>query len=196
MFALVTALDKTHWRWPYMLGKSIGKLGEFATACACYLNACYLAVSGGRPFSSTASLANAAPTVSASASTASISAGSGVPPAISHSASASLREGPAADSQYKLISSVSKLLFAGKMDPATALRFLAAMPYSPFVGGDTSKAQDQSADGSINAGSSPKPEVVAVFEQIRGVVQKMCASDKRRWHHRPCYLLAWIEHRV
>ncbi|ORX72897.1 hypothetical protein DL89DRAFT_255064 [Linderina pennispora] len=24
----------------------------------------------------------------------------------------------------------------------------------------------------------------------------MCASDKRRWHHRPCYLLAWIEHRV
>ncbi|KAI8325022.1 hypothetical protein GQ54DRAFT_255417, partial [Martensiomyces pterosporus] len=24
----------------------------------------------------------------------------------------------------------------------------------------------------------------------------MCIADKRRWHHQPCYLLAWMDERV
>ncbi|KAJ1940391.1 Histone transcription regulator 3 [Linderina macrospora] len=61
------------------------------------------------------------------------------------------------------------------------------MPYSLFVCEDP--VNGSSSDNSV-------PDSVAVFQQIRSVVQKMCASEKRRWHHRPCYLLAWIEHRV
>ncbi|KAJ1752021.1 Histone transcription regulator 3 [Coemansia sp. RSA 1821] len=89
------------------------------------------------------------------------------------------------DSMCKLLSTVSKLLFSQKIDAATSRRFVDALPCLP---------SDKNDSQSRFTVSGVDPDSGHVFIAIRKVLDHMCASDKRRWHHRTTFLVAWMDH--
>ncbi|KAJ2453216.1 Histone transcription regulator 3 [Coemansia sp. RSA 2336] len=91
----------------------------------------------------------------------------------------------AMDSMCKLLSTVVKLLFSQKIDAATSRRFVDALP---CLLSDKNDSQSRSTVSGIDSDSGH------VFMAIRKVLDLMCASDKRRWHHRTTFLMAWMDH--
>ncbi|KAJ1964167.1 Histone transcription regulator 3 [Dipsacomyces acuminosporus] len=197
MFARASDLDSSNWKWSYMLGKSMSKLGDRLSACACYLKACHVVSrrSGSSISSATGVQQNAPSTANASATELPLPPSSTQP---SFSAIADV----AVDAHYKLLSSIAKMLCASKIDVPTARRFLTAMPYALPAEEDCidrAVAAHGSATEDICLDTDPKPlsdDVLSILKQIRAAVVQMCSADKRRWHHRPYYLLAWIDVRI
>ncbi|KAJ2848308.1 Histone transcription regulator 3 [Coemansia brasiliensis] len=91
----------------------------------------------------------------------------------------------AMEPMYKLLSTVSKLLYSRKIDAATSRRFVDALPCLP---------SDENDAQSIFTISGVDSDTEHVFITIRKALDRMCASDKRRWHHRPIFLTAWMDH--
>ncbi|KAJ2335624.1 Histone transcription regulator 3, partial [Coemansia sp. RSA 2681] len=185
MFARASKLDAANWEWPYMLGKTNAKLGDSLTACALYLKACHLAVAAGSK--STAAGASAYSSQAHG-------------PAVTGAAIPEV----AMDALCKLLTVVTKLVLSEQMDAATARRFVSALP-SPCSSNVDSGALDPTlSDLSLedntrhSSGAHAKlvrdPATTAVLCAIRSVVSQLCASDKRRRHHRSLFLLSWIDH--
>ncbi|KAJ2061489.1 Histone transcription regulator 3 [Coemansia sp. S146] len=177
MFARASKLDPSNWEWAYMLGKIAAKLGDSLPACALYLKASHLAVSGQT-----------------------------LGPVVSNAAAGVSLPEVAMDALCKLLTSLSKLLLSAQIDAAAARRFVSALPTPCAPNADpvalSSTSSDPPLEGSSHHGSGAPakpvsdPELLAIFCAIRSVVSQMCASDKRRRHHRSLFLLSWIDHRV
>ncbi|KAJ2744371.1 Histone transcription regulator 3 [Coemansia sp. BCRC 34301] len=187
MFSRASKLDASNWEWPYMLGKVAAKLGDSLTACALYLKASHLAVAAGSKSSVVGANANSGQAHGSATSSAAI-------PEI------------AMDALCKLLTVVTKLVLSEQMDAATARRFVAALPppcVSTVEAGVASLLfPDPPPESNMHRGSGAPakpvrdPEMAAVLCAIRSIVSQLCASDKRRRHHRSMFLLSWIDHHV
>ncbi|KAJ1824127.1 Histone transcription regulator 3 [Coemansia sp. RSA 2675] len=192
MFARASKLDPSNWEWAYMLGKIASKLGDSLTACALYLKASHQAFAAGSKCNATTGAG----------------AHLGQPPGptvSSTTASASVPE-VAMDALCKLLTSLSKLMLSAQIDAATARRFVDALPVSCAPNADSASIGStlpiRPLEGSPHRSSEAPvrpandPEALSVFCAIRSVVSQMCASDKRRRHHRSLFLLSWLDHHV
>ncbi|KAJ2340021.1 Histone transcription regulator 3, partial [Coemansia sp. RSA 2618] len=147
------------------MGKAVAKLGEPLAACTLYLKAAHLAA--------------AADTSSAAANAVSVPGGPIPDTAI--------------DPLSKLLSTLTKLLQARHIDATTAQRFIGVLPFSAApVDDDSTDADGQNR--SVGAASGYDPATGRAFATIRRTLEYMCASDKRRWHHRSVFWLAWMDH--
>ncbi|KAJ2484179.1 Histone transcription regulator 3 [Coemansia sp. RSA 2320] len=177
MFAQATVLDPANWEWSYMLGKVTAKLGNSLAACALYLKACHSAVAASSKSSGTGASAHShLLQVGVSATTGISAVHAAIPDA-------------AMDPMYKLLASLTKLVWSSRIVGATAQRFIDALPFS-------CTPSDDCVRGNPRALETSNPETAEVFSAIRCAVAQMCASDKRRRHHRPQFLLSWIDHHV
>ncbi|KAJ2496699.1 Histone transcription regulator 3 [Coemansia sp. RSA 1972] len=97
------------------------------------------------------------------------------------------------DPMCKLLSTLTKLLYTQRTDATTAQHFIDALPCSVascesgLLGGD---------DYSVSATSGVDAAPARVFAVIRRTLESMCASDKRRWHHRSVFWMAWMDHHL
>ncbi|KAJ2736819.1 Histone transcription regulator 3 [Coemansia sp. BCRC 34962] len=192
MFARASKLDPSNWEWAYMLGKITSKLGDPLTACALYLKASHLAFAAG-------SKCNAA-------TGASTHFGHAPGPVVSGAATSVSVPEVAMDALCKLLTLLSKMILSAQMDAATSRRFVDALPAPCAPNADSTSPSsglpirplEDSPHCSSRAPVRPvsDPEVLSVFSAIRSVVSQMCASDKRRRHHRSLFLLSWIDHHV
>ncbi|KAJ2135044.1 Histone transcription regulator 3, partial [Coemansia sp. RSA 788] len=97
------------------------------------------------------------------------------------------------DPMCKLLSTLTKLLYTQRTDATTAQHFIDALPCSVassesgLIGGD---------DYSVSATSGVDAASARVFAVIRRTLESMCASDKRRWHHRSVFWMAWMDHHL
>ncbi|KAJ2782565.1 Histone transcription regulator 3 [Coemansia javaensis] len=157
MLLRASQLDPASWKWVYLLGKTVAKMGRPLAACALYLKAFHLASAASLP----------APAREAALG----------PPSI-----ASVPEA-AMDALCKLLSTLTKLLWARRIDPPTAQRFLDALP-------PAAAAAERPGDAVAFPSSGTQ------FAAIRGILEQLCAADRRRWHHRSAFLLAWVDHRA
>ncbi|KAJ2636364.1 Histone transcription regulator 3, partial [Coemansia sp. RSA 1286] len=172
MLSRAAHLSPTTWKCSYVLAKTLAKLGEPTTACALYLKACHIASKGPDSEVAAAPVSTDVADDSATAATATATATASV-------ATASVTEATL-DPLYKLLATLCKLAFTSRMPVATALRFVDALPFASTLPPDAREKQ--------------LTEVDTLFARIRLLAVQMCAADKRRWNHRPMYLLAWIDH--
>lgn len=91
-------------------------------------------------------------------------------PALSH-----VEQGPLIDPHYRMTSSVYKYLQADRIEPAHAMLYMRHVSFAPPVSGD---ANDWTK--------------ASVTEHIRRTFHNICTADKRHWHHRPVYRLAYM----
>ncbi|KAJ2613479.1 Histone transcription regulator 3 [Coemansia sp. RSA 1365] len=183
MLLRASRLDPVAWVSVYMLGKATAKLGAPLAACALYLKACYLA--------STATGSGTTATLDPAA------LGAAVPEA-------------AADALCKLLSTLTKLLWTRQIDAATVGRFLDALPFAPDGDEPSSRVSpslepDTLVPGNIEPGTfeptasthaTLEPDVRQTFAAIRAMLELACPPDRRRWHHRAVFLLAWLDYHV
>ncbi|KAJ2723538.1 Histone transcription regulator 3 [Coemansia sp. Benny D115] len=90
---------------------------------------------------------------------------------------------------YKLIATLVKKLHSKEMTVDMARRFLDALPFSNPV-------SMSSVDASEAASAGPRDADDGVMVGIRDLLSQMWSADRRRWNHRPVYLLAWINHHL
>ncbi|KAJ1897070.1 Histone transcription regulator 3, partial [Kickxella alabastrina] len=171
LLARAARLDPTSWKCTYMLAKATAKIADPLTACALYLKACHLAAS------------------SSFSAGGSASSGAELAPAESIPESAY-------DALYKLLVTLAKLLHAARVSAATVQRFLDALPFGPA----RSLEAEPKLECAASAAPAPTPAAEIdsglVYARIRALTAAMCTNDKRRWNHRPVYLLAWVDHRI
>ncbi|KAJ2391221.1 Histone transcription regulator 3 [Coemansia sp. RSA 2611] len=169
MLYRASRLDPGNWKWPYLVGKTAAKLLEPLTACALYLKASHLAAAE----DSSSDLSGTTPAAGGPISEVAI------------------------DSMYKLLSALTKLLSSHQIDAVTAQRFVDALPYSVPLS-DASTVVTNGAHCCINAPPAPSlnPSSEHTFASIRRLLEHMCAADKRRWHHRSVFWLAWMDHHL
>ncbi|KAJ2158781.1 Histone transcription regulator 3 [Coemansia sp. RSA 552] len=170
MLLHASRLDPANWKWCYMLGKATAKLQDPLTSCAYYLKAYHLAAADTMDTSLPAAAAPSQPLTSFS-----------VPE-------------PAMDAIYKLLATLTKLVWQQRLDVPIAQRFLDALPCS--VTGECADLATRSAPGGEDAVPVHSTEANRVLYAIRGILDRMNASDKRRWYHRSVFLLAWLDHHV
>ncbi|KAJ2664504.1 Histone transcription regulator 3 [Coemansia sp. RSA 1200] len=91
---------------------------------------------------------------------------------------------------YKLLSMLAKLLHQRSIDVDMAMRFLNNLPFSAVSNLDHGALSESSKSVSMEDGR------MAVFEAIYNLASQVCAADKRRWHHRFVFLLAWLEYTI
>ncbi|KAJ2481726.1 Histone transcription regulator 3 [Coemansia sp. RSA 2131] len=167
MLRRASQLDPTNWKWVYQAGKTAAKLDEPLAACTLYLKASHLAVS--------------AELSSAAASTGLLPSGT--------------MPDSAFDPMCKLLSTLTKLLYTQRTDATTAQHFIDALPCA--VASSESGSLGAGGDNySVSATSSVDAASARVFAVIRRTLESMCASDKRRWHHRSVFWMAWMDHRL
>ncbi|KAJ1735590.1 Histone transcription regulator 3 [Coemansia biformis] len=116
-------------------------------------------------------------------------------PAPSPPSAGSLPEG-AVEALYKLLSLLTKLVGSQQADGATAQRFLDALPFSTAGASVAAAAAGGSGQPEDGLPAAPGPGIAPPLVAIRSILEQVCASDKRRWHHRAAFLLAWMDHRV
>ncbi|KAJ1850006.1 Histone transcription regulator 3, partial [Coemansia sp. RSA 2708] len=169
MLYRASRLDPGNWKWPYLVGKTAAKLLEPLTACALYLKASHLAAAE----DSSSDLSGTTPAAGGPISEV------------------------AMDSMYKLLSALTKLLSSHQIDAVTAQRFVDALPYSVPLS-DASTVVTSGAHCCTNAPPAPSlnPSSEHTFASIRRLLEHMCAADKRRWHHRSVFWLAWMDHHL
>ncbi|KAJ2082063.1 Histone transcription regulator 3 [Coemansia sp. RSA 988] len=191
MLLHASRLDPVDWEVVYMLGKATAKLGASLSACTLYLKVCYLAS------------ASSGPTPAAVLDPAAL--GAAVPEA-------------AADALYKLLSTLTKLLWARQTDAVTVGRFLAALPFasdqddklpttesgslpSDTLGMDnfvpnTLETGTMESSSANSTHTTLEPADRQAFAAIRAMLELACPPDRRRWHHRIVFLLAWMDYRI
>ncbi|KAJ1918723.1 Histone transcription regulator 3 [Mycoemilia scoparia] len=95
------------------------------------------------------------------------------------------------DPVYKLLSSLTKQLFRDKMSESIVSKYLDVLCNQT----DLKEIQDQSelADPATSVPMAPN---YATFKRIRGIAAYLCQVDRKKWHHRPKYLVAWIDYNI
>ncbi|KAJ1993112.1 Histone transcription regulator 3 [Coemansia umbellata] len=181
LLANAVRLDSTNWRWVYMLGKAMAKLNDTLSACACYLKAVYLAIAANGKHSALSTSSCAWPTH-----------GPGSNTAASYQIAISNVPEAAMNAVYKLLSTLAKHLYSSSINADTAIRFIESLPFSA-VGGTS---VNEKPDARFASSGPIEPKSKAVLGTIYSLANQVCAADKRRWHHRLVYLLAWIGHSV
>lgn len=187
MIAHTSRLEPENWKWSYMLGKTMAKLGDPVTACALYLKACHLAIEtakGSWPHTaSNVALAafNGDSTVQFDGNT-------------SREGSATIHHvnsipDVAIDALYKLLMAIAKLLHLSQIQPDIALRFIKGLPFPAPLNEEPSLCLNPEPENENDAAG-----VMLLQAAIRRLASLMCSSDKSRQNHRSIFLLAWIDH--
>ncbi|KAJ1666015.1 Histone transcription regulator 3 [Coemansia sp. RSA 1646] len=186
LFAVASRLDTDNWKWIYMLGKAMAKLNDPLSACACYIKAVYLAIAQSGKYTGSVAGSFSCP-VHASAS----GSGYSIPvPTTSYQIHMSSVPESAMSAIYKLLSTLTKHLYSSSLDVDMVTRFLSSLPFAAANVPDCEQNIMESGDASTTS------RRIAVFETIYSLANQVCATDRRRWHHRLVFLLAWIEHNV
>ncbi|KAJ1800782.1 Histone transcription regulator 3 [Coemansia sp. RSA 2399] len=190
LLAVASRSDTDSWKSVYMLGKAMAKLSDPLSACACYLKAVYLAIASDGKLSGSATASLSCPAYTSAPASAGEPGSAAPAETSSHPIPMSSVPESAISAIYKLLSTLAKLLHSSSLDVETVTRFIGNLPFAAANVPDRDELKVRSGSDSTDSGR------VEVFKTIYRLASQVCATDRRRWHHRLVFMLAWIEHNV